>query len=186
MARPMIWFALTTLALAGSGNGDPANPLALSKSRQAGGEGVAAALEAADPPSPTHPSYRVADQRSPFEPAASTSKNAAEREAARPDNGRVRQPLEAFSLGRLAMVGTLSGRGVTYALVRDPTGRVRRLAVGDYLGTDHGRVSAIHATGIELLEVIRDGTGGWIWRARKLTLLVAGTTADHGNSGEDG
>ena len=47
-----------------------------------------------------------------------------------------------------------------------------RLAVGDYLGADHGRVVAIHEEQLELVELFPDGEGAWLERPRTLVLNV--------------
>jgi type IV pilus assembly protein PilOP len=46
------------------------------------------------------------------------------------------------------------------------------LAVGGYLGPDHGRVTAIHDGHIELVELFPDEQGAWLERSRTLVLNV--------------
>jgi len=57
-----------------------------------------------------------------------------------------------------------------YGLVRDPNGGVHRVQMGDYMGTDNGKILAIDENGIELLEIVSDGTGGWVERERTVNL----------------
>jgi type IV pilus assembly protein PilP len=38
------------------------------------------------------------------------------------------------------------------------------------MGTDHGRVHRIADNELELIEIVPDGTGGWVERARSVTL----------------
>jgi type IV pilus assembly protein PilP len=38
------------------------------------------------------------------------------------------------------------------------------------MGTDHGRIQDIAETAIELIEIVPDGTGGWVERARTVSL----------------
>ena len=114
--------------------------------------------------------YAAMTERSPFEPfveVAGTGVSEA------PDPARSPQPQELFPLGQLEMAGTLAGRGRTLALIRDPTGITHPLAVGDYLGRDHGRITAIRATGIDILELVEDGGGRWRARARTLDLNIS-------------
>lgn len=113
--------------------------------------------------------YRSAALPSPFEPSIASVVAAAD--------GRSRQPLEQFRLAQLRMVGTLATGGTDYALVADPTGTIHRVAVGDYLGTDNGRITAISRQELALRETVR-GPGGqeersaWTSRARTLTLAA--------------
>lgn len=126
---------------------------------------------AAAPIPPTHGGpgfeYRAMTERSPFEPFAEVAGAGASQA---PDPTRSPQPQELFPLGQLEMVGTLAGRGRILALIRDPVGITHPLAVGDHLGRDHGRITAIRESGIDILELVEDGQGGWTARARALEL----------------
>ena len=114
--------------------------------------------------------YRSATLRSPFEPSVAGAVAVAD--------GRARQPLEQFRLAQLRMVGTLATGGARYALVADPTGTIHRVAVGDYLGADNGRITGISRQAIALRETVRAGPvgqaerGAWTSRARTLPLAV--------------
>lgn len=126
------------------------------------------------PPFETVPpfAYQVSDQRSPFEPPVLVSKPPPRRDGIRvePNFNRVKQYLEQFQVGELGMVGTLSQRADLFALMRDPEGGVHRVQVGDYMGTDFGRVISIEDGAVELIEIVPDGTGGWVERARTVAL----------------
>lgn len=116
--------------------------------------------------------YGAGDMRSPFEPPQKIQP--VDRRAAstnvKPDLARVKQYLEQFSIGQLRMVGTLSREASLYALIQDSNGGVHRVQNGDYMGSDHGRVRGINENQIELIEIVSDGTGGWVQRARTLTI----------------
>lgn len=88
-----------------------------------------------------------------------------------PDFQRPRGLLEGFAVEQFQMVGTLSLGVQTFALVRG-AGGVHRLAVGDYLGPDYGRVTIIREADIEILEHFPDGQGGWLERSRSLVLSI--------------
>ncbi len=126
------------------------------------------------PPFETVPpfAYQASDKRSPFEPPVLVAAVEPRRDGVRvePDFNRVKQFLEQFQVGQLGMVGTLSQRMDLFALVRDPEGGVHRVSVGDYMGTDHGRVISIEDGAVELIEIVPDGTGGWVERARNVSL----------------
>lgn len=128
------------------------------------------------PPLPEVPSYQAvsydqADRRSPFmaelpeaeELPVGTTDLA-------PDQDRAKEPLEAYALESLDLVGTLSVGGRPSALVRDPDGEVHRLRSGNHLGTDYGRIIGITDASVLLVEVVSNGQGGWIERTRLLTL----------------
>ena len=86
------------------------------------------------------------------------------RDGPRPDVNRAREYLEQFELDTLAMVGTFSMDDSHWGLIRDPDGVVHRLAVSNYIGKNHGRVSYIQETQLGLSELITDGLGGWLVR----------------------
>lgn len=88
----------------------------------------------------------------------------------RPDDDRAREYLERFELDTLEMVGTLAMGGSEWALVSDPDGTVHRVSQDNYLGKNHGRVVNISPTEVELLELISDGTGGWLVREASIAL----------------
>lgn len=88
-----------------------------------------------------------------------------------PDLGRRREPLEAFPLDTLRMVGTMRKDGQTSALIKSPDGLVSRIVVGNYLGQNYGQVVAIRPDTVELVEIVPDGLGSWIKRPASLAIL---------------
>ncbi|AXA83329.1 fimbrial protein [Lysobacter oculi] len=88
----------------------------------------------------------------------------------RPDSNRRRQPLEAFPLDALDMVGTLGKGGGMVGLVMAPDKVTYRVRPGTYLGQSDGRVVAVHEDHIELIELVPDGAGGWLERPATITL----------------
>jgi len=67
------------------------------------------------------------------------------------------------------MVGTLANGGGRYALIKGGDG-VHRVKIGDYLGRNHGRIVEISDAGVDVVEIVPDGEGGWLERPRSLTL----------------
>ncbi len=116
--------------------------------------------------------YQASNMRSPFEPPVVLKR--VERQPGgiqvTPNFNRVRQFLEQFTIGNLAMVGTLAQGVAMYALVQDGEGGVHRVQRGDYMGTDHGQIQTIGEASIELIEIVPDGTGGWVERTRTVSL----------------
>jgi len=88
----------------------------------------------------------------------------------RPDLQRPREYLERFELDTLIMVGTFSKESSEWALVRDPDGVVHRVAVGNYMGKNHGKVNKISNDEVYLSEFIADGVGGWLVREASIAL----------------
>lgn len=116
-------------------------------------------------------SYRASTKRSPFEPPVVVKRvNRQSGPKVTPDLNRVKQYLEQYNVGQLAMVGTLAQGGSVFGLIKDTDGGVHRVQSGDYMGTDHGKILSVEDGGIELLEIVPDGTGGWVERARTVAL----------------
>ena len=115
--------------------------------------------------------YRSSTLRNPFEPSHPGTVLATD--GAQPDPHRPRTPLERFRLEELRLVGAIAAGGVRYALVADPGGTIRRVAVGDYLGTDHGRVTGLARGELTLREIVRQD-GNWVWRPRSLVVAPRG------------
>lgn len=116
-------------------------------------------------------SYDSYDMRDPFTPSSPIM---AERRTAtgglRPDFDRRREPLEAFPLDSLRMVGTLERSENRFALIRDSTGLVHRVQSGNYIGQNYGKITGIAEDKVQVLEVVADGLGGWMERGAGLEL----------------
>ncbi|MFC3152394.1 pilus assembly protein PilP [Litoribrevibacter euphylliae] len=88
-----------------------------------------------------------------------------------PDFDRTKEYLERFAITTLSMVGTLSReQGFLWALISDENGDVHRVKVGNYLGQNHGQITDVTELGIQVLEIIPDGDGGWIQRPRAIQI----------------
>ena len=111
----------------------------------------------------------VRGMRSPFVP---DTPQAAGQQAngVRPDQARIREHLESFSLDTMSMVGTLDMAGTTYGLVQTSDGFIHRVVPGNYLGQNDGRIVAISDSEIELVEIISDGIGGYVEREAAISL----------------
>lgn len=88
----------------------------------------------------------------------------------RPDPNRRKEPLEAFPLDSLDMVGTIGSGGAAIALVMGPDKVTYRVRPGVYMGQSDGRVTGVREDGIELIELVPDGAGGWLERPASLAL----------------
>lgn len=87
-----------------------------------------------------------------------------------PDLNRRKEPLEAFPLEQLKMVGTLSQAGVMYGLVRAEK-TLYRVKKGNYLGQNFGLITEITDAEIKLKEIVQDTAGDWTERQSVLPLL---------------
>jgi type IV pilus assembly protein PilP len=100
--------------------------------------------------------------RSPFRP--DTPQSVGGISGPRPDDERSREYLESFPLDALGMVGTLHVDETMYGLVRTSDGLIHRVAPGNFMGQNDGRITGISESAIELVEIISDGIGGYIER----------------------
>lgn len=113
--------------------------------------------------------YAAQDLRDPFSPPIAQRDGAGD--GPRPDPDRRREELEAFPLDSLKMSGTLGGTGGQQrGLVMTPDRVVHRVRVGNYLGQNEGRITAINEDRIELVELVSDGAGGWLERRASIAL----------------
>ncbi len=87
----------------------------------------------------------------------------------RPDLDRPREPLEAFPLESIRMVGTLSREKETFGLVKAGT-NLFRVRKGNYMGQNFGVITGIDESQISLKELIQEGGGDWVERASSLQL----------------
>lgn len=121
------------------------------------------------PPPKPHPykGFTWQDQglRSPFMPVSRPTGG-----GVRPNLNRPKEYLEQFPLDSLKLVGEVSLGGKKYALILDPEGLVSRVTVGNYLGQNNGRIVAITPTGIDISEIVPNGTGGYAQQPASLSL----------------
>ena len=82
---------------------------------------------------------------------------------------RRREPLEAYPLDALTMVGSVVRGGRPHALLKADN-LLYQVKVGDYLGQNYGRVTRITETEIALRELVPDTLGEIVERTSTLTL----------------
>lgn len=88
----------------------------------------------------------------------------------RPDADRKREFLEQYPLTNFVMVGTLSKKDDIWGLVRDKSGMVHAVQVGDYIGENSGKIIGISDDKISIIETVSDNKGGWVQSAASLSL----------------
>jgi type IV pilus assembly protein PilP len=87
-----------------------------------------------------------------------------------PDLNRPKEPLEAFPLEALQMVGTLSQNRDMYALVRAGA-NLFRVKKGNYMGQNFGVITGIEEGQISLKEVVQDSGGDWVERSTAVQMV---------------
>ena len=86
-----------------------------------------------------------------------------------PDVERRREPLEAFPLDTMKMVGNLRQGSLEVALVQVDA-VVYQVRVGNYVGRNFGRVLRISENEVSIRETVQDATGAWTERDTALPL----------------
>jgi len=120
--------------------------------------------------------YKAFDQADPFSSAKIelvTKSASSGGGGLKPDLNRPKEPLEAYPLESLKMVGVLQQKKANFALVKADTG-LYRVKVGNYLGQNFGVITTITDSQIQLRELIQDAVGDWTERRSTLQLLEAG------------
>ncbi len=85
---------------------------------------------------------------------------------------RRREPLEAYPLDNMSMVGSMTRRDGRYAIVK-VEGLLYNVKAGDYLGQNFGRILKIGEADISLREIVQDPSGEWVERVSTLQLQEA-------------
>jgi type IV pilus assembly protein PilP len=116
---------------------------------------------------------KAPDDRDPFNIATSEAEEEAAAAGPRPDQNRTPEPLESFPLDGLKMVGTLGPPSAPEGLLQDPDGVIRRVRIGNYVGQNYGRITAINEGQIDLVELVPNQTGGWVERQQSISLADA-------------
>jgi type IV pilus assembly protein PilP len=121
--------------------------------------------------------YTAEGQVDPFRPerievaaagrAASASTALIEEQKKRPP-----EPLEAFPLESIQMLGTITQKKETFALVKAGP-NLYRVKKGNYMGQNFGVITEIDEAQISLKELVQDSSGDWVERMSTLQLVEA-------------
>ena len=82
---------------------------------------------------------------------------------------RRKEPLEAYPLDGMAMVGSVNKLGRPFALLKVDN-LLYQVKSGDYVGQNYGKITSISETEVTLREIVQDAAGEWIERASALQL----------------
>jgi type IV pilus assembly protein PilP len=87
-----------------------------------------------------------------------------------PDLNRYKEPLEAYPLESLKMVGVLrEKKGMSAIIQADKT--VHTVRPGNYIGQNFGKIAMITETEISIVELVQDPANDWVERPTSLQLL---------------
>jgi type IV pilus assembly protein PilP len=86
-----------------------------------------------------------------------------------PELARRKEPLEAFPVDAMVLVGSIIKAGQPVALVKVDS-LLYQVKLGSYLGLNYGRVTKITETEVTLREIVQDAVGEWIERVATLQL----------------
>ncbi len=103
--------------------------------------------------------YSVGGSMDPFTPGK-VSLAARPGSGVQPDMDRAREPLEAFALEQLTLVGTVQKNREVYAVIK-ADGALYQVKKGGYVGENFGKVVKVSDEGVVLSEMIQDAQGVW-------------------------
>ena len=86
-----------------------------------------------------------------------------------PELARRKEPLEAFPLDAMNLVGSIMKSGQPVALIKVDS-LLYQVKLGNYLGQNYGKVTKISETQVTLREIVQDAVGEWIERVATLEL----------------
>ena len=118
--------------------------------------------------------YDAYDLVDPFKPRKIEPPKKAASGGLEPDLARRKEPLEAYPLENLRMVGTLQQNKTNYALLKSPDNNLFRVKPGNYVGPNFGLITSISESAIKLKEIVQDGTGNWTERESTIMLIDEG------------
>jgi type IV pilus assembly protein PilP len=112
--------------------------------------------------------YNAFELPDPFKPRKLSPKGSGG--GLQPDLARPKEPLEAYSLETLKMVGLLEKKGVINAVIKTPDNAIYHVHKGNYVGQNFGMVVGISDSAVKLKEIVQDSAGDWTERDSTLTL----------------
>jgi type IV pilus assembly protein PilP len=86
-----------------------------------------------------------------------------------PELERRKEPLEAYPLDSMKMVGSLIKEGKPVALLRVDN-LLYQVKPGNYLGLNYGKIVKVGETEVVLREIVQDAAGEWTERTATLQL----------------
>jgi len=170
LARPLAWLLppLATLALSGCDSERADIQAWMDETRR----NTPVRVEKLPEPKTFEPfRYRASSEVDPFSLGKLQVVGAGARPggALEPDRNRRREPLEAYPLDNLRLVGNLRQGKVNVALLQADAA-LHQVRVGDYIGQNFGRIVRISETEVAVKEIVQDAAGDWVERDTALRL----------------
>lgn len=127
---------------------------------------VLKAVSSAQLPSPPVNQFDFSNKKDPFKPyvIAKPAQNAAGNRQAPRDA----LPIHSFDVSKFRLIGVIAGGKENQAMVVDPNGKGYVLKVGMTIGNSNGRITAISAGGVDVVEQFTDDNG----RVRKENIKI--------------
>ena len=139
---------------------------------------VRPSVEPLSPPKKFNP--QAYSELSRIEPFSTQKLTVALKEEAKQSNSllaseinRRKEPLEAYPVDSMSMVGSVVRNGRQYALLKVDN-LLYQVKPGDYLGQNYGRILGISETNVAYREIVQDAAGEWIERKSELQLQEGG------------
>lgn len=120
--------------------------------------------------------YTAEGQIDPFRPerieVAQAGRSSATASRIAEHEKRLKEPLEAFPLESIQMLGTISQDKEVFALVKAGP-NLYRVRKGNYMGQNFGVIIDIDELQISVKELVQDSGGEWVERSSSLQLVEA-------------
>jgi type IV pilus assembly protein PilP len=118
--------------------------------------------------------YTAEGQVDPFRPerieVAQAGRSSASASKIAEQEKRPKEPLEAFPLESIQMLGSITQEKEVFALVKAGP-NLYRVRKGNYMGQNFGVITAIDEAQISLKELVQDSGGEWVERSSSLQLV---------------
>ncbi|HWV15908.1 MAG TPA: pilus assembly protein PilP [Cellvibrio sp.] len=113
--------------------------------------------------------YGAMTLRSPFDKPIIIDATVKGGKSVEPDPNREPEELENYNVANLKMVGSVVKAGRIWVLI-DSGQKVVPVTIGNYMGKNNGKIVTATDTQLELLEIVADGSSGWVERPRIIKL----------------
>ena len=115
-------------------------------------------------------SYEAGEKSDPFRPTnIESEKKSGGGTGAKPNFDRRKEPLEAFPLESLKMIGLIQKGKTRHAIIRAGT-QIYQATIGNYIGQNFGIITDLTDSEVKLKELVQDSAGDWVERTSTLQL----------------